>query len=195
VIPIYFYICPDLKFIDENIKLYENHFNIKIVQLRHPALYSHLGCADWQPWDKVLYMDQIAIKSHKFSDIIRKYLQNKGLLEKYQYDCNCMKESDSLNRRILLSKKSFIDRDKKIIYLTKKFTHKDIFAYIAENKIPLTKDYEIFGRSWDGMSYHFLTGVEKYYPEDFETMKKYFPLIEAELYRYKLYKKYGKLGQ
>jgi hypothetical protein len=33
-------------------------------------------------------------------------------------------------------------------------------------------------------------GVKKFYPEDWEKINEYFPLIEAEVLRYKLVKKY-----
>jgi hypothetical protein len=40
------------------------------------------------------------------------------------------------------------------------------------------------------LAYHFLYGIKKYYPNDYEKIKEYFPLIEAEIFRYKLYQKY-----
>lgn len=190
VIPIYFYICPDLEFIEDNITKYEKLFSIKIERLPHPCLYMHLDSATWQDYQSAANFSQIKYNHRNFYEFAQKMLESKNLDILYKYDAVCMKMSDSLNRRLLLRKLPDICTNTKKIYLTKYFTDKDIFEYLKQNNIPLTRDYEIFGMSWDGLSYHFLTGVKQYYPNDFNTIKKMFPLIEAELIKYELYKKH-----
>lgn len=188
-IPIYFYIVPGLEFIENNIMLYEKHFGIKVARMPHPILYDHINHQDWQPYQEALNMGEYSLGSINFRMVTEMYLQEKGFKD-VEYDCNCMKMSDSLNRRLLMRKTPDIDTSRKIIYLTKYITDSQCYLHIKENNIPLTDDYKIFGRSWDGVSYHFLYGVKKHYPQDFERIKSYFPLIEAEIFRYKLFQKY-----
>jgi hypothetical protein len=189
-IPIYFYCVPGLKFIENNLKMYEDHFGLKIVRLPHPMFYDYVNHYDWQPYDKAVTLTQNAYIRLSFEKSIHCYF-NAMQIKDVEYDCNCMKMADSLNRRLLLSKKPDIDEEKKIIYLTKYLTNKDCFDYMKENSIPLTDDYRIWGRSWDGLKYDYMMGVKKYYPEDYEQIKEYFPLIDAEILRYKLVKQYG----
>jgi hypothetical protein len=195
-IPIYFYCVPGLKFIENNLKMYEDHFGLKIVRLPHPMFYDYINHQDWQnPHRSVtLYCNMYGKSS--FSEQTWMYLEIRRVKNRQskidvEYDCNCMKMADSLNRRLLLSKKPDIDEEKKIIYLAKYLTNKDCFDYMKENGIPLTDDYKIWGRSWDGLKYDYTMGVKKYYPDDYELIKEYFPLIDAEILRYKLVKQYG----
>ena len=111
-------------------------------------------------------------------------------IDRYEYDCNCMKMADSLNRRLLLRKKPDVDEQNKVIYITKYLTNKGCFDYMKRNNIPLTRDYEIWGRSWDGLKYDYVMGMKKFYPEDYETVKSYFPLIESQVFKYNIVKKY-----
>jgi hypothetical protein len=187
--PIFFYQVPNLEFIENNLKMYEDYFKVKIARMPHPILYDHLRHQDWQPYIETLTIGQIKFDKLTFDHATKVWLRNSNITD-VEYDCNCMKMADSLNRRLTLSKKPDIDHDKKTIYLTKYFTKTEIFDYIKRNNIPLTKDYEIFGISWDGLAYHFSCGVKKYYPNDWEKIKEYFPLIDAEIFRYKLVKKY-----
>jgi hypothetical protein len=189
-IPIYFYCVPGLQFIENNLKLYEDYFGIKIVRLPHPMFYDYVNYFCWQPYDRSVTLNRNAYLKMTFAKFIRGYF-NAMKIKDVEYDCNCMKMADIINRRLLLSKRPDIDDEKKIIYLTKYLTNTECFNYIKDNNIPLTDDYKIWGRSWDGLKYDYTMGVKKYYPEDYELIKEYFPLIDAEILRYELVKKYG----
>ncbi|MCL1932428.1 MAG: hypothetical protein FWF53_01240 [Candidatus Azobacteroides sp.] len=189
VIPIYFYVVPGLRFIEDNIKMYEDRFGLRIVRLPHPMLYDYIDDSKWQTYDKTKTLLKNGNGKTSFRKLTNDYLDCMNI-PGFEYDCNCMKMADSLNRRLLLGKIPDVDEVKKVIYVTKYMTNKDCFDYIKANNIPLTKDYEIWGRSWDGLKYDYSMGVKKFYPEDYETIKSYFPLIDAETIRYKLVKKY-----
>jgi len=184
-IPIYFYIVPELEFVEKSLKRYEELFEINIVRLPHPVLYDYINHQDWQPVDKAKSMYQVNLGKITFRLLTNMYLISKEL-KGFDYDCNCMKMADSLNRKLVLKNRPDIDEATKTIYLTKYFSTGQIFAYLKNHKIPLSEDYKIFGRSWDGLSYHFSMGVKKFYPNDFEKIREYFPLIDAEIMRYKI---------
>ena len=190
-IPIYFYLLPGIQFVENSIKMYEDRFKMKVIMLPHPMIIAHLAHQDWQSFRETKKLLQINWGTDSFKNLTHKYLQSIGKENDFIYDCNCMKMADSINRYTLLKSRNDIDTEHKIIYLTKYFTDKDIFKYLDENKIPLSKDYKIFGRSFDGLAYHYLTGVKKFHPNDYEYLKEHFDLIEAEIMRYELYKKHS----
>lgn len=189
VVPIYFYIVPGISFIEENIRLYEKFYSIKVIRLPHPMFQDFINRQPFQPLHKAKFIDQFynTGKQYKeFSGIMEWYFKKENI--NIPFDVNCMKMADSLNRRLLLRNKPDIDIDKKIIYLGKYLKNSEIFSYLKENKIPLTKDYELFGRSADNLlNYQYLIGIEKAYPNDFKLIKEYFPMCELELLRYKKY--------
>jgi len=188
-LPIFFYQVPNIQFINDNLKMYEDYFKVKIARMPHPILADYINHQDWQPLDKVATMGINSVGKITFKHFTKLYLIANNIKD-VEYDCACIKMADSINRRLLLSKLPDIDTKEKRIYLTKYFTKTEIFDYIKKNNIPLTKDYDYFGISWDGLAYHFSCGVKKFYPQDYEHIKEYFPLIDAEILRYKLFKKY-----
>lgn len=186
VIPVYFYIVPQIEFIENNLKMYEDFYKTKIIRLPHPMLTDYINYGLFQPLHRVIDFSQYYTQNIGFHGILKWFFEKKKII--VEYDANCMKMSDSINRRLLLRNKSDIDTKEKIIYIGKYLTNDDCWHYIHENKIPITKDYEIFGRSADDlMNYQYLTGIKKFYPNDYQKIIQYFPLVEMELLRYQLY--------
>ena len=192
VIPFYHYIIPDIKFIETNIQMYEDFFQTKIIRLPHPMLNDYIKYTYFQPLHKAANMSRYGTKHMGFQDIEQWYFKEAGLAP-VEYDSNCMKMADSLNRRLMLRNRPDIDEARKIVYIGKYIIDSEIWAYFKENNVPVTKDYEIFGRSADDLlNYQYLSGIKKHYPEDYATILEYFPLAEVELLRYKAYLKHYK---
>lgn len=186
IIPIYFYIVPELEFIENNIKIYEDFFQTKIHRLPHPILYDYINKQDWQPLHRIKTFAEFKLKRLNFRQLTDVFLNFNNITDVF-FDANCMKEADSINRRLLLRKKDYVDYNTKTVYPCKLLTNTEIYDYLKINNIPKTDDYKYFGRSWDGLNYHFLFGVKKYYPNDYAKILEYFPLIELEIMRYKMY--------
>ena len=197
VIPVYFYICPGIEFIEENIRLYERFYGIKVIRLPHPMLQDFINYTHFQPLHKAKFIDQFYAKGDQyqsFQGIMQWYFKKEGI--SCEYDVNCMKMADSINRRLFLRKLPDIDHDKKVIYLGKYLRNSEIWPYLKENKIPITRDYELFGRSADNLlNYQYIINIKKEYPDDFNTIKSYFPFIELEILRYESYLKYYENGK
>jgi predicted phosphoadenosine phosphosulfate sulfurtransferase len=117
------------------------------------------------------------------------HLQNIGDNSKY-FDVVGMRAAESFNRRKFFEKRKGIDQDGFKIYPIYDWKKGDVLQFLADNKIPLSDDYAIWNRSYDGMKYQFLFGVKKNYPNDWNRLLEYFPLLELELFRYEQNRKY-----
>lgn len=188
-IPFYFYHCPDLEFVEETLQMYENVFGVKVIRLPHPMLYDCLRHQDFQTWPRAVDLEEKGFIKVTFEDMIDVYLDSIGDMRHY-YDINGMRASESFNRRMLMRNCGPVDYGRKKISLIHDWTNKDVYQFLEEKSIPLSKDYAIWRRSFDGLKYQFLFGVKKHYPKDWQTLLEYFPLLELEIFRYETNKKY-----
>lgn len=189
-IPFFFYHIPDLSFVERNIKMYEDKLGIEVVRLPHPMLYDYIRHQDFQPPKMINYMDSFNFPHLSFEELINYYLDSQGI-DEYLYDVVGMRAAESFNRRKVFEKMgSGIDDKKYKIYPIWNWKNEDVKNYIASKGVKLTDDYDIWRRSFDGLKYQFLFGVKKRYPEDWQLIKEYFPLIEIELFRYEQNQKY-----
>lgn len=190
-IPIYFYIVPDLEFIEKTIILYEKLLNIKIIRLPHPMMYDFLRHQDFQYPKMIDYLEAANLPKLTFEQLTNCYLESIG--EENLFDVVGMRACESFNRRKYFQKYSTgIRHDERKIFPIFNWSKGDVLKYLSVNKIPLSDDYKIWNRSYDGMKYQFLIGVKNHYPEDYKKIMEYFPLLDVEIFRYEQNKKYFK---
>lgn len=58
-----------------------------------------------------------------------------------------------------------------------------LLTAICDANIQLPVDYHMFGRSFDGLHYQYLAPIRTYYPDDYERIRIFFPLIDLEFAR------------
>ena len=61
---------------------------------------------------------------------------------------------------------------------------RSVYGVIKDAGIKLPIDYELFGRSFDGIDYRFLKPIYDNLPDDYEQILKWFPMAEMELIRH-----------
>lgn len=189
VLPFFFYHVPDLDFVEENIRMYEKIFGFEVVRMPHPMLYDYLRHQDFQPPKMIDYLSEIEFPKMHFSDLIDIQLSHVGDENEY-YDAVGMRAAECFNRRMVFKQQGFFNHVERKVYPIADWKKSDVLSYLKKNNIPLTKDYGIWDRSFDGLKYQFLFGVKKHYPNDWKKICEYFPLIELELFRYEQNKKY-----
>lgn len=187
--PFFFYHCPDLKFVEDNIKMYEDILKTEVIRMPHPMLYDYLRHEDFQGPKMIDHLDDMGLIHASFEDLIDVYFASKNDKRIY-YDVVGVRACESFNRRMVFKKQGFINLEKKKISLIADWTAKEVYEFLEEKFIPLTPDYKIWRRSFDGLKYQFLFGVKEHYPRDWQRIKEYFPLIELELFRYETNLKY-----
>lgn len=187
VTPFYFYVFPDLEFVEKTLRMYEKFFNINIIRLPHPMLHDFIRHQDFMNENMFEFIDEMNIPKETFESLIEKYFNkiNKSIPK---YDITGERASESFNRRMVFKKYGYIHKNK--VKIIADWNKEDVLSYLNKNDIPLSKDYNIWNRSYDGLKYQFLFGVKKHYPNDFKKIKELFPLIELDLYRYETNIKY-----
>lgn len=181
--PFFFFHIPDLEFVERNIRMYEDLLDMQVVRLPHPMLYDYLRHQDFMPPNMVYYVDSLAFPKLSFEDLIDCHLASIGDPGDH-YDVVGQRASESLNRRLVFRKQGFFNHAHKKVYPICDWNTKDVLAYLDAKGVPLTPDYKIWNRSFDGLKYQFLFGVKQHYPDDWQRIKDLFPLIELELFRY-----------
>lgn len=194
IVPYFYYLVPELSFVDKEIRYYENYFETKIYSFPHPNTIKML-CN--------------GVYNHPDS---REYLMNDCILLTYQYDYMLMQQiireslklhddipvaigiraSDTLWRRLNIKKHGCYRPTKKVFYPIFDMNQKELIELIRTNNLKLPPDYFMFHRSLNSISWLHSNAIKKYYPDDFEKLKAFFPLIEADIKRGEFRKKYLK---
>lgn len=182
-IPFYFFHVPDLDFVNHQIDYYSNFFKKEIIQMPHPMLYDTIRHQDYQPLQMAKYMDTFDFPKMEFMDMVNAYCDENGI--KSNYDVVGMRSAESFNRRKFFERKGAIDQKSGKIYPIWNWKKGDVVSKLKEHNLKLSDDYTIWNRSWDGIKYQFLAGVQKHYPKDYEKIKEFYPLIELETLRYR----------
>ncbi len=188
-IPFYFYHVPELEFVEKTLRMYENILEVEVIRMPHPMLYDCLRHQDFVEPRMIYYLNDYGVAHMTFKDLINVYLEYISDPNNY-YDITGQRASESFNRRMYFKKYGFINEEKKQVNLIADWTNTDIINFLENEKIPLSEDYKIWNRSFDGLKYQFLFGVKEHYPNDWNRIKQYFPLIDIELFRYEHNKKY-----
>jgi len=188
--PFYFYHCPELKFIEEAICRYEEMFGIAIVQLPHPMLFDAFRHQDFQPHGRALMLSDYRFPKYDFTRLIDKYFDSIDLVERPRFTVTGMRASESFNRRMYFKKYGPINKTARKVAPIYNWSQKETLQYLRTNDIPLPKDYDIWSRSWDGLKYQFTYAMKDNFPDDWETLCEYFPLLPLEIQRYDFNQKY-----
>lgn len=188
-IPFFFYHVPELEFVERNIEKYEKALKIEVIRMPHPMLYDYLRHQDFMGPNMIQFLHKKGIPKVSFEMMIDTYLQSIGIME-IKYDVVGQRAAESFNRRMLFKKQGFFNHDAKKVFPICDWKKDDVLEFIKSKGHTLTPDYEIWNRSFDGLKYQFLFGVQKHYPQDYARIKEMFPLIDLELFRYEQNKTY-----
>ena len=60
----------------------------------------------------------------------------------------------------------------------------DLKNCLRDNNVKLPVDYEMWGKSFDGIDYRFIKPLKERFPADYDKLKELFPLLDLEIMRY-----------
>jgi hypothetical protein len=181
VVPYYLYLIPDLEFIEEQVVYFEKFFETKICRLPHPSFFRMIDAAVFQPPNRIDVIDRIDPQVYSY-DLIREIVASQSGLPVGAIAASGVRAADSIVRRISFQKYGHVRRDQ--FFPVWNFRKKHIYEWIDSHKVRLPVDYEMFGRSFDGIDARFLVPIKKRFPADYQKILDCFPLAEIEVFRH-----------
>lgn len=183
IVPFYLYSIKGLSFVDESLAYYEKFFGTHIIQLPHPSLYRMLNNFVFQSPDRVAVIRSANLPNFDYDDISR-LVQKHFSLPKDTYTANGIRAADSPNRRGAISKYGAVNYNRRYFYPVWDMKLDELVFTLQKSGVKLPIDYELFGRSFDGIDHRFISVIKKKLPEDYQKILDWFPLVELELMRY-----------
>lgn len=99
------------------------------------------------------------------------------------YQAVGVKMSDSVRRRISLTRIGYINYKDKLIYPIRDFSVKQVYELLKFKGIRLHPDYKYYGSSFDGMGAKYWVKAYRSDPETWSYIEAYFPMAKTYVYK------------
>lgn len=180
-IPIYKAMLPNMKYVNEDIKRFEDHFQTRVINLPSYGFFRMLANNIYQTPERcaVLEACQIPVIAREDWDTMIRdayATEDTWLLDG-------VRATDSATRRMAIKKYGPLKESAHTMSPIWDFGIQDVRDVINNDGAPWSVDYDHWPRSFDAMRWDFLQALREFSPEDYETIKFWFPLIELEMDR------------
>lgn len=189
VLPVYLYRIPGLKFMDEDLAAYEEYFGQRILKLPHPALYRWLNAFTFQAPERLAIIEEAGLTEFDYDDVFDVAKAAFGLAPD-TWTAIGVRAADSFNRRASITRYGAVDTQRRTFYPTYDWNKDYLLDQIKQAGITLSVDYQLFGRSFDGIDYRFLKPLRDAFPEDYAKVIEWFPMAELEIKRIEYRERY-----
>ncbi len=181
IVPFYYYLIPDLEFVDEGLRYYEDFFETKIERYPSPQLFRMLRSFVFQPPERCETIERLHLP--KFD---HQMIEN-DMRERFEMsDALCAmgtRATDSMARRTALRRYGSLNPNRRTFWPVYDWTSADLAREFTEAKVRLVVDYEMCGRSFDGLQHLFTGPIKQRFPRDYERIREWFPMIDLESFR------------
>lgn len=187
IVPVFLYIVPGLRFVEEGLTYYEKLWGTRIIRLPHPQMYDFLRLRFYQPLDRHKLIKRFNPVQYSYVDVNREVLRDLGWSLATPMAVGT-RQDDSIFRRAAFRKTGPFNARTNMIYPVYDMSRADLYAKLVETQTRLAPDYRLFGRSFDGIDYRFLQPIQQHYPDDYEKLLHWFPDIATVVARYEFSK-------
>ena len=128
-------------------------------------------------------IEQAKLPNFNYEDIRQAVIQISGV-DKNTFVADGVRAADSPMRRIAISTHGTISHTQKKYHPVWDIKKQEIVDLFKKHSVKLPIDYELFGRSFDGIDLRFLLPLKKYLPHDYSRVLEFFPFADLEIYRW-----------
>jgi hypothetical protein len=182
IIPIYMWLLPDLEFVERSLVWYEEFFQTQIVRMPHPSCYRWLNSFMFQAPEHLAIIEAAKMPNFNYVDVVD-IVREDHKLPKNTFHATGVRAADSPLRRAAVNKYGPINRKTRTFWPVWDWNKARLVSEMKRSRVKLPIDYQLFGRSFDGIDYRFLAPLKQRFPRDYERIIHYFPLAELELKR------------
>lgn len=200
VIPYYLYLVgtrePDgtmtagLRFEQQSLAYFEQAFDTPILRLPHPSLWRYLTNYVYQSPDRAPIIDACQLVPVTYDDVNR-IVRDHYALPADTWVVDGVRAADSPNRRTAMLRFGPNNLHRRTFRAVWDWRKAHVMQSITHAGIALPIDYQLWGRSWDGLDARFTAPLAKHLPDDYQTLRRWFPMIGADLHRQQLRARYA----
>jgi hypothetical protein len=185
IIPYYMYLVPDLEFVEESLEYYENYFDTRIMRVPNPNLYRMLNKLTFQPPERCAVIEAARIWEFSPEDL-REAMVDQLDIDPETFTAVGVRAADSPQRRMACNSWGPINWDTKSFWPVHDMYKDELIELVKAHDIRLASDYDLFGRSFDGIDFRFTLPLKEKRPRDYAKILEWFPLAELDIMRYSL---------
>ncbi|WP_152353312.1 adenine nucleotide alpha hydrolase family protein [Brachybacterium subflavum] len=174
-----------LDFVEEGLEYAERRLGKRVHRYPHPSFYRMLHARVFQPFDRLEALAAMALPrpSHQQAwAMIREDLD----LPTDTWCADGVRAADSPYRRASMVTHGVMKPSTLKVSPIADWVKADWSACLDRHSWELPADYEMFGRSFDGIDYRFLEPMSRLRPDEYERVLDWFPLADLELFRHGL---------
>lgn len=172
----FMYQVPGLSFQEATIRYAENRYGITIERIPHFELSEFLAFG-------ALRKEDASVPLIGINDCYR-YVR---LINDMWWIAAGERIADSIVRRAMIKRSGCIDEKRGRFYPVANFNKAEVMAYIKHHKLKPAPETAVIGHSFRSLMPKDSYMLRKYYPKDFEKIKRWFPFIEASALHYEVY--------
>lgn len=191
IIAVYMYPIPDLDFIEKSLAYYEEYFGQHIYRLPHPNFIKMLNSGTFQTPENFEAIQKFNYPNFDYKDVINLIREDYCDNDKSILNAVGCRFGDSPWRNIIIKKHSGYFEKSNKFYPVYDWNNERLKKEFLNAKIKLPIDYQLFGRSFDGVMALYTIPIKKHFPDDYEKIKKWFPLVDADVKKHEYGEKHG----
>ena len=184
VVPYHLFLVPGLEFVEESLAYYEKIIGRRIWNMPHQSLYKWLNNFVFQTPARAGVIEAAQLPTFDYNDIVSLVAKFEGLPEKSVMVATGVRAADSPMRRVSIMTHGAISRTQRRYMPIWDWSKDRLISEITRSGIKLPLDYDLFGRSFDGIDLRFLLPLKRERPADYAKVLEWFPLAELEIWRY-----------
>lgn len=181
IIPVHFEAVPGLSFVREAIAYYERFFGTTIHVYPHPSFFRMLRGLVFQPPERCATIEEIDFPKFDYANAqadLRKRFNAPNA-----YAGTGVRAADSLIRRAAARTHGTLNPRKREFWPVYDWVTADLDREFRAVNVKLPVDYEMFGRTFDGIDERFLRPIKERFPDDYARILEWFPLADLEIFR------------
>ncbi|PMC76397.1 phosphoadenosine phosphosulfate reductase [Brachybacterium sp. UMB0905] len=172
-----------LEFVEEGLSYAEGKLGMRVHRYPHPSLYRMLNALIFQPPERCAIIEAADLPIPTYEEIWQVIRMDLGL-DPDTWVADGVRAADSPYRRAALVTHGVMKPSTGKVSPIHDWVKAEWSACLDRHGWQLPPDYEMFGRSFDGIDRRFLEPMRAHRPRDYQRVLDWFPLAEMELVRH-----------
>lgn len=191
--PFYLYLLPDHPTHEADLAYYEDFFGQHILRLPSPRLYNYLAWGAFMPPQAIKWIDAARIPMGlELADMDVFAREYYGLPRTTPVAAGFRAGDNQARGRMIRQGGAVGLKTRKFYYAIWDWNIDRVADIILKHEVALSGDYDTIGRTAFAMHYQYLKPQVEARPEVLEAFKRWYPLIEAELFRHDVVGEYAR---